>query len=84
MQLPAKLRESTQQDFERLIAGSVAEGPHLEFKRELPRTWKDKERHELAADASAFANAGGGDLIYGLDEAKSVASLIVPITEPKC
>ena len=81
MQLPAKLRESTQQDFERLIAGSVAEGPHLEFKRELPRAWKDKERQELAADASAFANAGGGDLIYGLDEAKSVASLIVPITE---
>ena len=82
MQLPAKLREATQQDFECLIAGRVEEGPHLDFKRGLPQAWNEKEKHELAADASAFANTGGGDLIYGLDEVNGVASVIAPVTEP--
>lgn len=68
MPLPSKLVETTQVHLEQLIEERVQEGPHVDFKRELPPAWDNGSKHELYADVSAFANAGGGDLIYGLEE----------------
>jgi hypothetical protein len=62
------LNETTQAHLEQLVAERTLEGPHIDFKRELPAAWNDGVKHDLYADASAFANAGGGDLIFGLDE----------------
>src|SRR5437667_7179501 len=50
-----------------LVTNAVLEGRRLEYKEELPGTG-DGERREFLADASSFANAGGGDLIYGMRE----------------
>jgi hypothetical protein len=81
MPLPSKLVKTTQAHLEQLIEERVQEGSHVEFKRELPGAWNDGAKHELYADASALANAGGGDLIYGLDEDnQGQAVSVVPST----
>lgn len=58
---------------QRLIDGQVSEGRDLEFKRELPGG-NDEATREFLADMTAFANAQGGDIIYGLDEANGAAA----------
>jgi hypothetical protein len=50
---------------EALKADGTREGRHLEYKETLPGT-SDDERKEFLADATSFANAAGGDLIYGV------------------
>lgn len=59
MSLPSNLLETTQADIERLIADRTQEGPHLDFKRDLPGVWDNSAKHELLADVTAFANSGG-------------------------
>jgi hypothetical protein len=68
MSLPEKLSDTTQEHLERLIATRAQENMHLEFKRELPTKWDSATTNEFLADVTAFANATGGDLIYGIDE----------------
>lgn len=58
---------------QRLIENQVAEGRDLEFKRELPGG-NDEATREFLADVTAFANAQGGDIVYGLDEASGAAA----------
>lgn len=50
-----------------LVERGVRELGRIEYKLELPGG-KDRERKEFLADVSSFANAGGGDLVYGIDE----------------
>ena len=59
--------------FRRLIDNQVSEGRDLEFKRELPGGG-DEATREFLADVTAFANAQGGDIVFGLDEANGVAA----------
>lgn len=66
--LPANILNTTQADLERLIATHAQEGPHLDFKRELPAGWDDRSKVKFMADVTAFANGGGGDIIFGMDE----------------
>lgn len=81
MPIPSKLVETTQVHLQQLIADQVQEGPHVEFKRELPATWDSGAKHDLLADVSAFANAGGGDLIYGIaEDDQGQAASLVPLT----
>jgi hypothetical protein len=68
MSLPENLQTTTQTHLEQLVIDQVREGQHLDFKRELPAAWNDAAKHEFLADATAFANSGGGDLIFGVDE----------------
>jgi len=79
MPLPENILEISQSHLQQLIADREPEGPHLDFKRELPPAWNDQAKHDLASDASAFANAGGGYLIYGLDQDdEGFAATLVP------
>lgn len=58
------LRDVTAKDIESL---EEVEGKNIEYKRCLPSD--DYEgRIEFLADASSFANASGGHLIYGIEE----------------
>lgn len=68
MALPSSILDVTQTHLEQLVADRTREGPHLDFKRDLPTAWNNEAKHEFLADTTAFANAGGGDLIYGVDE----------------
>lgn len=68
MTLPANITATTQTHLDSLIHEKAEEGQHLDFKREIPAAWDGKAKHDLVSDASAFANAGGGWLIYGMEQ----------------
>jgi len=57
----------------RLVDNQVSESRDLEFKRELP-SGGDEATREFLADVTAFANAQGGDIVFGLDEENGVLS----------
>jgi hypothetical protein len=79
MALPAILRDTTQAHLEQLVTDQAQEGPHLDFKRDLPANWDASAKNEFVADVSAFANAGGGDVIFGIaEDGDAKASAVVP------
>lgn len=51
------------------------ESPTLDFKRDLPET-NSSGANEIAKDVSGFANADGGDLVYGIAESAGVATAV--------
>ncbi len=51
-----------------LIENRIGEFKTLEYKKKLPGS-TDSDKKEFLADISSFANASGGDLIYGIKEA---------------
>ena len=59
------IRSVSKADIEHLIANQVVESKQLEYKRELPAR-SDGAKKEFLADVSSFANASGGDIIFGL------------------
>ncbi len=54
-------------DVDALVADQTSEGRTLEYKRQLPGN-SDRDKREFLADVSSFANAGGGDLLFGVVE----------------
>src|SRR5258708_1885904 len=60
-------------DLQALVDNKVREIKTIEYKRSLPGN-SDKEKRELLYDISSFANASGGDLIFGMTETDGVAS----------
>jgi hypothetical protein len=70
-----KLEEISLEDLTQLKDNAVSEGKSIEYKQELPGP-QDKEKKEFLADISSFANASGGDLIYGVSESKGVPQII--------
>jgi hypothetical protein len=64
-----KLQDIQPEDLERLVANRVPESRSLEYKQSLPGG-TDSDRKEFLADVSSFANAVGGDLIYGVVETR--------------
>ena len=62
-----------------LVENGVAERRTVEYKSELPGG-KDEARKEFLADVSSFANAAGGDLLYGMAEEDGVPTGLCPLT----
>src|SRR5437667_8363505 len=50
-----------------LVDAGLREGRQFEFKQQLPGG-SDDDKREFLADVSSFANAAGGDLVYGLGD----------------
>jgi hypothetical protein len=63
-----------------LCSDRVSESQSLEFKQSLPST-SDKDKAEFLKDVCAFANAGGGTIIFGVIESDGSADRIKPITD---
>jgi hypothetical protein len=59
----------TEEDLQALIDNSVLEDKTIEYKQSLLGN-SDSDKKEFLADISSFANASGGDLIYGILEDK--------------
>jgi len=59
--------EITEEDLQALIDNSVLESKSIEYKQSLPGN-SDSKKKEFLADVSSFANASGGELIYGIIE----------------
>jgi hypothetical protein len=70
--LERPIDEISEADLFRLIENQVSEGRSLEFKRDLPDNGGDAIK-EFLADVSSFANAQGGDLLFGVDEQNGIA-----------
>ena len=58
-----------EEDLQALVDNSVLECKTIEYKQALPSN-SDSDKKEFLADVSSFANASGGDLIYGITEDK--------------
>lgn len=50
-----------------LVDSEVREGRHLDYKEKVPTNSNDDKR-DFLADVVAFANSGGGDIIFGIAE----------------
>lgn len=61
------LASVTLDEIQRLVANSVPESLHLDYKRELKLEDRD-EKKEFLRDLTALANAEGGLIVYGIDE----------------
>jgi len=60
-----RIEDITEADLAALIENAVPEGRRIEYKSELPGM-SERDRHHFLFAVSSFANAGGGDLIYGM------------------
>jgi hypothetical protein len=56
----------------RLLTNGVAESRTLEYKRDLPDPRDKESKREFLADVTSFANAQGGDLLFGIDAPKGL------------
>lgn len=65
--VPKAINAIERADIDRLVADAVEEGNQLDFKEALVGATRD-ERKEFVADVCAFANASGGDLVFGIRE----------------
>jgi len=63
--IPKPFDAISKSDIEALVENQVREGRTIEYKLVLPGN-SDEEKREFLADISSFANAGGGDLLYGI------------------
>jgi hypothetical protein len=63
-------------DIQALVTNGDEERRTMDFKRDLPGMNEDAKK-ELRADVTSFANASGGDLIFGVDEAGGVATAVL-------
>jgi hypothetical protein len=68
-----------ERDLLTLIENGFGERRTVEYKRELPRG-TDADKREFLADASSFANAAGGDLLFGIDESDGSPTRLTPLT----
>ena len=79
--IPKSLSSASPADIEALIRNGRAEDRRIEYKEQLPGT-NDDEKREFLADVSSFANATGGDILYGVSEAAGVPTAATGITLP--
>lgn len=80
------LRETAIDDLEEhhladLVERGVPEIRHIDYKRQLPRPGESASK-EFLADVCSFANAGGGDLVYGVEEEGGVPKAVTGIPMP--
>ncbi len=81
--LPRPPRVITEDDLQSLIDGEVLEMRGIEYKEKLPGG-TEADKKEFLADAVSFANAGGGDIIFGMRAEDGVPKGFVPIGHVKC
>jgi len=77
------LRDLTLSDLQVLVEAEVREGRDIDYKQRLPGE-TEAEKKEFLADASSFANASGGHLVYGVRERRDAANdpMAVPESFP--
>jgi hypothetical protein len=61
----------TKEDIEHLVADGVAESNTLDYKQALPNDFP-QSKLDFLFDVASFANASGGDLIFGIREKHEV------------
>lgn len=62
-----------EEDLQALKDNAVSERKTIEYKQSLPKD-SDSDKKEFLADVSSFANASGGDIIFGMVEDKKTGA----------
>src|SRR5260370_35384994 len=75
------LAQIDEHDLLRLISDKAAESKTHDYKRDLVAQ-ADGDKKEFLYDASSFANTQGGNLIFGVAEAKGVPRVGSPCLGP--
>jgi len=70
------IKDINKDDIEYLIKNQIPESKTLEYKRSLPSN-SDNDKKEFLADVISFANADGGNLIYGIEEENGIPQKII-------
>jgi hypothetical protein len=78
--IPKEFDSISKEDIEALVASAVSEGRTIDYNQQLP-AGTDDDKREFLADASSFANAGGGDLIFGVREKRDASGKPTGIPE---
>lgn len=78
--IPKQLDEIRKADIDVLVSGKIAERRTLDYKEILPGN-SDDEKREFLYDVSSFANASGGDLVFGVRDQKNAAGKATGIPE---
>ncbi len=65
------LGQISESDLQGLVAAQVQEGHQIEYKR-IWKVGNPEDNRETLLDIAAFANASGGDILYGVEEDKGV------------
>jgi hypothetical protein len=60
-----------ERDLLALVTNCVQEGRAIEYKAQLPGG-SDADKREFLADVTSFANATGGDLLFGVEEERGL------------
>lgn len=77
--LPYSLEELDEEKIRQLCVDECPESFTLDFKALLPKK-DDESKEEFLKDICAFANADGGDLVYGVSDKGGVARSIIPLS----
>ena len=72
------MKEIQEADLHYLIDNEVVESKILEYKEDLPGN-STQDKKEFLADVSSFANAGGGDILYGIKEDRNTGKPQFPL-----
>ena len=72
MGLDAMLKLDTRAELDALHAGQIQESLMLKYKSSGAVDKTQSKKEEIAKDASGFANAAGGQIIYGMIEQNNV------------
>jgi predicted HTH transcriptional regulator len=59
------LNRISKEDIESLVSAKVSESHTLDYQQQLPDNDTEKKR-EFLYDVSSFANAAGGDMVFGI------------------
>jgi predicted HTH transcriptional regulator len=83
MALNNPLESIKESDLQALVDNQVSERKTIEYKEALSGN-ADGDKKEFLADVSSFANASGGDLIYGIKEQSGVPIELRTYPNRKC
>jgi predicted HTH transcriptional regulator len=83
MQIPVRLEDWTLGTIKGLLKAGAFENEAFDFKEQLPMPSDKEGKHRLRKSIAAFANSGGGFLIYGIkdDRELSVYRLMIVLSE---
>lgn len=65
--IPKRFADIEKSDIDALLENAVSESRTLDYKEKLPGN-SSEDRKEFLADVISFANASGGDLVFGVSE----------------
>ena len=69
--LDKELSDIKAEDILKLKDLGIAEDAYIDYKRDWYNLGKDSEKKEFLLDVCSFANAYGGDIVYGIEEGKN-------------